>query len=319
MTVCAAFCAMPVAKAEVGIGVGDFWEYSMSMEEDGLEFAGNLKYSVKKEATVDSQQVFLLDVSGSGDLSGDAGGMTASGSYDVSGTQTRLKADFSLLKDQMEMEWELEAMTISISMSAGFLSEYSPAIDDYIGDDNMTLSTVVQSTSDVSETSWTVILGVNESDSQTVEQSLTLTVVETNVSVTVPAGTFDCCKVRADHESGGFTDTEYWFYSEEVGNYVKMSASSIGGIGDLELSDYGGKDGGAGIFSGENLWIIILLIAVVVVVIAVVLGMRSRRGRTPTPLGQPQPGPEIMPPQPGQPPAPPGGQMPPQPGQPPGG
>ncbi|HIH00612.1 TPA: hypothetical protein HA259_00765 [Thermoplasmata archaeon] len=196
----------------------------------------------------------------------------------------------------------------------GFETEYDSPMDDYIGDDDLTLNSVVTTTADVTETTWADMLGFTESDSDNYTQTVTMTVVETNVSVDVPAGTFDCCKVKVDIETDGYPDsTEYWYYSDEVGYYVKMGASSLGSEGELELEDYSGKDGGlSGLFSGTNLLIIILVIVVVVVLVAVAIGMRSRRGRGPVQMPPPQPGPAVPPPA-----TPPGEQTPPPPGYPP--
>ena len=141
-----------------------------------------------------------------------------------------------------------------------------------------------------------------------------MTVIEVNVSVEVPAGTFDCCKVKVESDTDGFVVTEHWYYSEEVGFYVKMGASSLGAIGDLELEDYSGKDKGViGLFTGDNLWITILIIVVVVIVVVVAVGMRSRRGKMPTPMVPLRPGPDAMPPAPDQSPVPPADPTPPPP------
>ena len=284
----------------------------MDVDEDGMLMEGSFKVKVDRESTIDSQQVFVLEISGSGDVSGDLEGSTISGSFDITGEQARLKSDFNILSETIEIEMSMSAMGISVSGTLGFETEYDSPMDDYIGDDDMTLNSVVTTTTDTTEDTWADMLGFNESDSDTFSQTVTMTVVETNVSVDVPAGTFDCCKVKVDIETDGYPDsTEYWYYSDEVGFYVKMGASSMGSEGELELEDYSGKDSGlSGLFSGTNL-LIILIIVVVVVLIAVAVGMRSRRGRGPVQMPPPQPGPAAPPP------APPGEQTPPPPGQPP--
>lgn len=313
------FCAMPAARAEIDIGVGDYWEYSMDMEDDGMTMDGSFKIKVDSESTVASQQVFILEISGSGDLSGDFDGETISGSFDVSGHQTRVKSDFNVMSETVEIEMSMSAMGITIPASFGFETEYEPSADTFIGDDDMSLDSVVSTTMETTETTWMDMLTMNESDSDTFSQTITMTVVETNVSRTVPAGTFECCKIRVDVVTDGYPDsTEYWYYSDEVGYYVEMGAGSLGSEGSLELEDYSGRDGGlAGLFSGSNLLIMILIIVVAVVLIAVLLGMRSRRGKAPAPMQPLQPGPETPPPSPWQPPAPPGDQSPPPPGYPP--
>jgi hypothetical protein len=318
LMIAAAFCVMPSVRAELDIEVGDFWEYSMDMDDDGMVMTGGFKLKVDSESTVGTDEVFVLKLSGSGDLSGDMTGDVVSGSFDISGHQTRAKSDFNIMSEVIEMEMSVQGAGLSISMTAGFSTEHEPSVDDFIGDDDLSLNSVVSTTTETTETSWMNVLGMNESDDDTSQQTVTMTVVATNVTVTVPAGTFDCCKVEVEVVTDGYTDsTEYWYYSDEVGFYVKMGASSLGSVGDLELKDYGKDDGIAGLFSGINLMIMILVIVVIVVLIAILIGMRSRRGKAPMSMGPPQPGPEIPPPSPVQPPAPPRDTGPPPPGYPP--
>lgn len=322
LIIAAAFCALPSAEGETDIGVGDFWEYSLSMDDEGMVMDGTFKLKVDSQTTVGSQQVFILKITGTGEVSGDLEGDTISGSFDMSGHQTRAVADFNIMDEVIEMDMTMEAMGMSVTGTLGFSTEYDPSVDDYIGDDDLSLNSVVSSTAEATESSWFNILGMNESEDDTSTLTTKMTVVETNVSVTVPAGTFDCCKIKVESTIDDFIDsTEYWYYSDEVGYYVKMDASSFGGTGDMELESYNsGDDGGIlGMFTGDNLWVTILIIAIVVVLIIVIVGTRSRRGKTPTTMGQAaQPGPEIPPPYPGQPPGPPGDPgMPPPPGYPP--
>ncbi|MGB2825767.1 MAG: hypothetical protein WBC49_03925 [Thermoplasmata archaeon] len=312
--VAAAFCVIPSARAGVDVGVGDYWEYTASMDDDGLTMDGSFKLSIESETTLDAHEVFVLDISGSGDVSGAIEDVSISGSFDLTGFQKRVKADFNLVVEEIQMEMEMGGMGITMSGTFGFLTEYDSSMDDYIGNDDLAVDTVVTTSSDATETSWMSFLGMNESDSQTNSRTLTMTVVEVNVSVDVPAGTFDCCKVKVESDTDGFVETEYWYYSEEVGFYVKMGASSLGAIGDLELEDYSGKDKGViGLFTGDNLWITMLIIVVVVIVVAVALAMKSRRGKMPTPMVPLQPGPDAMPPAPDQSPVPPADPTPPPP------
>lgn len=307
--IAAAFCAMPSAKSEADIAVGDFWKYSLSMDDEGMVMTGTFKMEVDSKTTVGSQEAYTVKISGDGDLDMDLEGIVMSGSFDLSGHQTRMVSDFNLIDETVEMEMSVSIMGLSVDGTSGTTTEYDPSMDDYIGDDDMSLASEVTTTVDVTETTWFSLAGFGDTGEETdnYSQTVTMTVVETNVTVTVPAGTFECCKVKVETTVDGYPDsTEYWYYSEEVGYYVKMDASSLGGAGDMELEDYGNKGGGiAGLFSGTNLLIMILIIAVVVVLVAVLTGMRSRRRKALTPMGPPQPGPEIPPPTPGQPPAPP--------------
>ena len=312
--VAAAFCVIPSARAGVDVGVGDYWEYTASMDDDGLTMDGSFKLSIESETTLDAQEIFVLDISGSGDVSGAFEDFSISGSFDLTGFQKRVKADFNLVAEEIQMEMEMGGMGITMSGTLGSLTEYDSSMDDYIGNDDLAVDTIVASSSNATVTSWMNFLGMNESDNQTTSQVITMTVIEVNVSVEVPAGTFDCCKVKVESDTDGFVVTEHWYYSEEVGFYVKMGASSLGAIGDLELEDYSGKDKGViGLFTGDNLWITILIIVVVVIVVAVALAMKSRRGKMPTPMVPLQPGPDAMPPAPDQSPVPPADPTPPPP------
>ena len=312
--VAAAFCAIPSARAGVDVGVGDYWEYTASMDDDGLTMDGSFKLSIESETTLDAQEVFVLDISGSGDVSGAFEDVSISGSFDLTGFQKRVKADFNLVVEEIQMEMEMGGMGITMSGTLGSLTEYDSSMDDYIGNDDLAVDTIVASSSDATVTSWMNFLGMNESDNQTTSQVITMTVIEVNVSVEVPAGTFDCCKVKVESDTDGFVVTEHWYYSEEVGFYVKMGASSLGAVGNLELVDFSNKDEGViALLTGDNLWITILIIVVVVIVVAVALGMRSRRGKMPTPMVPLQPGPDAPPPAPYQSPVPPADPTPPPP------
>jgi len=322
LMVATAFCALPAARAEVDIGIGDYWEYdfSSSMDDFGLIMDGSYKLSIESETTLDAQEIFALDVSGFGDVSGTFGDVSLSESFDITGFQKRVKADFNLVAEEIQMKIDMGSMMgIPLDINFSFLKEYDQPMDDYIGNDDLAVDTVVTSSSDVTVTSSVNSFGMNESDSLTTAQTLTMTVVEENVSVEVPAGTFDCYKVMVELDTDGFVDTRYWYYSEEVQSYVKMSATPFGAVADFELVDYSNKDDGVfGLFTGDNLWITLLIIVVVVIVVAVAFATKSRRGKTPT--APPQPGPIAPPPATDQSPVPPTDPTPPPPpGHPPSG
>ncbi len=312
--VATAFCALPAARAESDIGIGDYWEYdfSSSMGDFGLIMDGSYKLSIESETTLDAQEVFVLDISGFGDVSGTFGDVSLSESFDITGSQKRVKADFNLVAEEIQMKIDMGYMGITLSINFSFLKEYDQPMDDYIGNDDLAVDTVVTSSSDVTVTSSMNSFGMNESDSLTAAQTLTMTVVEENVSVEVPAGTFDCYKVMVELDIDGLVDTQYWYYSEEVQSYVKMSATPFGTVADFELVDYSNKDEGViGLFTGDNLWITLLIIVVAVMVVAVALAMKSRRGKTPA--VPPQLGPDAAPPASDQSPVPPADPTPPPP------
>jgi hypothetical protein len=287
------------------VEIGDYWKYSMDMEDDGLTITGDLEMKVDRTGTLGGQDIFILELSGSGEVSGSYEGATASGSMDITGVEKRLMSDFDVVSEDITMTMDLDVVVVSMSMEVGFIMSYSPSMDDFIGDNDMTLNSEVTSTYSATAEYWTNVLGMEDSDSETMSGETTMTVVQESVSVTVPAGTFDCCKVKVDTTMNGSTETEYWYYSDEVGFYVKRDMGNLG-AGELELEEYNTGEGGISMFTGDNLWLTILIIVVVVVIVAVAIAMRSRRGKMPTPMTPPQPDTQIPPPpgpgEPGMPP-----------------
>lgn len=291
----------------VDVEVGDYWKYSMEMEESGLTITGDLEMKVDRTGTLGGKDVFILELSGSGEVSGSLEGMTASGTVDIMGVEKRLMSDFDIVSEDVLMDMDVGALGITMSMKVGFITSYSPSMDDFIGDNEMALNSEVTSEYSATAEYWTNVLGMNESDSETMSGETTMTIVQESTSITVPAGTFDCCKVKVETTMNGSTETEYWYYSDAVGFYVKRDMGNLG-VGELELEEYntGDGEGAISMFTGDNLWLTILIIVVVVVIIAVAIAMRSRRGKMPTPMTPPQPDTQMPPPPgPGEPRVPP--------------
>ena len=295
------------AAEDTSFDAGDYWKYSFEADEDGLTMTGSLEMKIDRADTLGGKEVFYIDMSGSGEVSGSVAGMTISGSFDLDGEQVRLKSDFDVLSEDIEMTMEYGAIGLTIEMTMGFETQYDPSRDDFIGDGDMTLNSVQTSEFEATADYWTIIGGETSSESESMSGESTLTVVDESVSITVPAGTFDCCKVKVETTMDGTTETEYRYYSTEVGSYVKQDMATMG-MGELELEEYSFGESGGGassLFGGDNLWLILLVIVVVVAIVAVTIVMRSRRGKTPTPMTPLQPETQIPPPEPGQPQIPP--------------
>jgi hypothetical protein len=131
-------------------------------------------------------------------------------------------------------------------------------------------------------------------------------IVDANVSVTTAAGTFNCYKVEFTETVDDQTSTLVYYYSDEVGNYVKMvgaDESLLFGLPNVELKSYSYEAGGesAGILDGPTTLILIIVVIAAVVIIALALVMRSRKRAQVPPMIPPQ----EMPPQPPQVPPPP--------------
>jgi len=306
---------LPVAKhaaAAVDVEVGDYWKYEAGADVTGMSVDVTMKMKVTGTEGSGASEVYVISMTGSGDVSGSYSGFTVSGSVDYSGEMKRLKSNFSLVSSDLEMVISMKASGQSMKMTMGILQEYSPALDDYIGDNNPGHGGTIVSRSTVTSTTTMKIeisgfpADVSEVNSTDLAVQ-TIQVAASNESVTVPAGTFDCYKYTCDFDLGGMSETLTYYYSDDVGNYVKQVGTSemIGdfGNGELKSYSYGGKGSGgtSSLFSGTNLLIIIVVIVAVLVVVSLVLMMR-KRGKAVAPMPMQMPPPEM-----GAPPPPPPG------------
>jgi len=311
----AAVSLVPVPKnvaASVGAESGDYWTYAFDFEELGLSMNGKMKMKITATQGSGSSEVFFMKLTGSGDYSGDFEGTSVDGGFEVSGYETRLVSNFSLVATSLEFEMTMKAEGISLSMKIGMSGTYSPALDDYILDNNPGLGGTLVSRSTLTEQTWMSmeILGIPQNESETITEQVTVTqqVASANETIEVNAGTFECYKVTVT-ESGNETGTSVmtYYFSDLVGNYVKTVGASSGAnmmMGDVELSAYSYMGTGAGtssLFSGTNLLIIIVVIVAIIVVVSLVLMLR-RRSKPAAQMPMQAPPPEMGPP----PPPPPG-------------
>ena len=107
------------AEEDIGFDVGDYWKYSFEAEEDGMIMTGSLEMKIDRTDTLDGKEVFYLDMSGSGNVSGSMDDFTISGSFDIEGEQARLKSDFDLVSESVEISMEIGAMGITVEMTIG--------------------------------------------------------------------------------------------------------------------------------------------------------------------------------------------------------
>jgi len=305
----------PVAKdaaAADGVEVGDYWKYEAGADVEGMSLSGTIKMKVTGTEGSGASEVFVVALSGSGDVSGDLEGTTVSGSVDYSGEIKRLKSDFSLVSSDLDMVISVKAVGQTMKMTMGILQTYDPALDDYIGDNNPGHGGTIVCNSTVTTTT-TMKIEVSgfpvetESDTSTDSAVQTIQIAASNESVTVPAGTFDCYKYTYELELGGVSETMTYYYSDKVGNYVKEEGATevMGGFGNGELKSYSyggeGTGGTLSLFSGTNLLIIIVIIVAILVVVSLVLMMR-KRGKAAAPMPMPM---QMPPPEMGAPPPPP--------------
>ena len=293
------------AQAAMEVEVGDYWKYDSSADAEGMALSGAIKMKVTGTEGSGATEVYVLTLSGSGDLTGSYSGITVTGSVDYSGTIKRLVSNFSLVSSDMEIAMSMKMQGETMKMTIGILQSYSPALDDYIGDVFPGYGATVVSTSTVTSTTTMdmEVLGqhITDSDTTTDTATQTIQIAAANETVEVPAGEFECYKYMYALDLGGSAAAMTYYYSSEVGNYVKSEGSTdfTTGLGSIELLSYsyaGRGSGGASLFSGSSLFIIIVVIVAVVVLVSLVLMMR-KRGRTPMPM-MPPPQTSVPPPPP---------------------
>ncbi|MCU0852204.1 MAG: hypothetical protein MUC90_02960 [Thermoplasmata archaeon] len=291
------FCAVPVSAEDVDIGVGDYWEYEFGGDFEGLSLEGTYKLKVddSTEKTINgtSTEVFLVDVTGSGDLSGSFESTVVTGQLTISGTMVRLRSNFSLASNLLMMNMEMTGIGMTFDMDVGMEDTFTPVMDDYLGDEQLENGAVFESESTVSSETWFNILGFNESESSTTDAQVRSEVVGIDVPVSVTAGDFTCYKIEVSAEGGNESLASYYYYSDEVGNYVKIEGGDpVSGLADLELKSYSYSEGGGLLALFEDPMMIILIAVLVAVIIIVVLALVLRkRGRAPVQMMPPPPPP----------------------------
>ncbi|OGS42459.1 MAG: hypothetical protein A3K67_04165 [Euryarchaeota archaeon RBG_16_62_10] len=238
-----------------------------------------------------STEVFVITQTGSADISGGFEGITMSGDMTMTGTIHRLSSNFSIVGMSMSMAMDVTAGGISMDMTMAIEGDYSPPMDDYVGDAALSVGYTSTSGCTATETTTIDFFGMNETDTYVDDMTMTLEVVAANVSVTTEAGTFSCYKVEVTTDFGGDISTVDYYYSEKVGNFVKMEGDNdpILGLAGLELKSYShGGSGGAGILGGAGIWIILAVVVAAVVLLGLaVLMMTRKRAQMPPPMMPP--------------------------------
>lgn len=277
-----------------GIEVGDFWEYSGDLgASQNLSGPIKIRMSVAekiKEAVPGSQRtedVFRLNLSGSGQVSINALGFRSNTTATITGTLDRLTSNFSFLSASVIAQASLAVQGFEVPAKVSVRANADPSVDDYIGDHPLRAGTRVESKSQVSISASLNIIIFNQSLASMSENiTFSMTVLRENVSVSVPAGTFsDCSEVNVIAAVGaGSPNHGLWYYSSKVGNYVKMAganASPVPLFGEnAVLVSYSHKgDRAFSLFSGIGVVFLAVVIAGVAVLVIVGLVARSRKNR----------------------------------------
>jgi hypothetical protein len=278
LTVLFSLSAAPVQAADASWSKGDKWVYSWAASEEGLLFDMDGSMEMKVDRTTSDS--YVMSLTGTATVSGTFMNASISGSGHFSGSMTRAKANFGAISTTMIMNVSVSSGALTIGMEMGVMTTASPPLNDLPINQALVPGMHIWSNSTITGTSWFNIAGFeNESDTISTTEHLEL-VVGANETITTPAGTFECIKLSAGALPGALT----YYYSEEVGNYVKVSGTAgmdIGyaGIGDLTLESYSyGESGIMSFITGKNWWVTALIIAAIAAFVVGLVAMR-RRGR----------------------------------------
>ncbi len=285
-----AIALLPIAEEAAAVlefEKGNFWMYSAEIDSAGMSISASVKMKIVGTESSGESAVYLIAITGSGDVSGTFNGSAVSGDVGISGEERRLVSNFSLVSSDLMFYISISMQGVAANMTMSMLVVYSPAIDDFIGDRFPGYGVRVNSNCTVTATtSMSMELGgetFSYSDSFTTTAFQTIEVASTNQTVVVPAGSFDCYQYTKTLLMGGESSVLTYYYSSEVGSYVKTTGSDdlLTTLGEVELESYSYAGRGAGIsslLSGTNLLLITLAIVAVVVIVGLVIAMR-RRGR----------------------------------------
>lgn len=305
---CLVLSAVPGAAAELDISVGDYWTYVYSLDAEGMILDGDMKMKVTEKDSFAGDEVFVIEISGSGEMSGEIEDLLdLGGEFTLSGTEMRLTSNYSFAWSILVFSITAETPFLTMTIQMGIEATANPVQDDYIGDDPLEGGTEVISNSTISTEQWFNALLTNESYSDEVSVTTLMTVADATQTVVVPAGSFECWKITMEvrtYYGAMLYDSAYstLYYSEKVNNYVKMEGDAVYGgmFSSLELKSYS-ADAGAASFLSDYWWVLVLVVVVIVVVVLLLIVVK-RGGRTPTPVPGQQPGYQYQAPPPVTPP-----------------
>ena len=281
--------------AAVDRSAGDYWVYESEMDYEGITISGSFRYEFeeKDSLTLGSETYDVNVMKVTGTMTGETEdflGISASMEMVFDGYAYEVEGGIASVKEDMYTWANMTIGTGSLALVSRVetqsVTTYAPPLLSGFVDGETGTGDQWNETTDISATSTTWVDGTMESThSDDYTESYAFTVAAAEETVTVGAGTFTCLKITVMDESD---DYEVYWYSSEVGSWVKLSSYSMGDATPymtLELSeyDYGG-------ISAMALLLMVGVIMIVVVVILVVLLMR-RRGRTPAQAPQQMPPP----------------------------
>jgi len=303
----------PVIGADAGIGVGDYWEYEVTVQMP----IGDVDMGIPMEFTLQGVARFEIMSKTTEAIAGtETEVLNAKANLTVVMSAlgiTFMTMDFRVMAGFIESSFDMSsfAMVMNTSTPAlgpmpasyseiGIIANLTPALDIFAGDNDLSSGSNWTSHSTMYISSgWMNSNGTNESSGASFEDmSVGFGVNDTDVSVTVPAGTFSCTKIELQNPGGS---PIYLYYAEKANFYAKMESRSDLGNVTAELKSYSVGRGG-GILSGTTGMLIVGGLVAVIVIVVVALILMRKRGAGKAPMQPAQPA-EIPPsPPPGPPP-----------------
>jgi hypothetical protein len=265
------------------------------MDFEGITVAGDFRYEFeeKDSLTVGSETYNVNVMKVTGTMTGETDeflGMSASAemvfdgySYDLEGGMATVKEDMYIWAN---MTIDTDLLPVTTRMETQDVTTYSPPLMSGFLDGETGTGDEWEETTNVTTSSTTWVDGAMDSTlSDEYEETYSISVAAAEETVTTDAGTFSCLKMTVIDESDDYV--VYW-YSSDVGAWVKMSSYSMGETTPfmtLELVEYS--------HGGLSAMMVMLVVGVViaVVVVVVVIMLMMRRGRTPSPQQMPPPPP----------------------------
>lgn len=299
----------PVIGADAGIGVGDYWEYEVTIQMpmgDGgmgipMEFTiqGIARFEILSKTTenIAGTETDVLNAKANLTIVMSALGFTA-GTMDFRVMAGFVASSFDMASFAMVMNTSTPAFG---SMPAtysemGVIATLTPALDIFAGDNDLSSGSNWTSNSTMYISSgWMNYNGTNgSSGAGSGDMSVGFGVADADVSITVPAGTFSCTKIELQNPG---SSPIYLYYAEKANFYAKMEYRSDSGNVTADLKSYSVGGGGGGILSGTTGMLIVGGLVAVIVIVAVALILMRKKGAGKAPMQPAQPT-EIPPPPP---------------------
>lgn len=277
---------------------GDYWLYEAEMDyEEGITVTGNFRYEFEREDSLtigsETHEVCVMKVTGT--VSGQTEeflGMSASVEIVFNGYSYDLEGSMATVKEDMytwaNLTFETDLMDITTRTESQDVTTYSPPLlSGFVDGETGTGDEWLEMTN-VSTTSTAWEDGVIDSTySDEYVETYFITIAPAEETVTTDAGTFTCLRITS---TDGSDDYVVYWYSSEVGAWVRMSSYSMGDETpylNLELVEYS--------HGGLSTIMILLIVGVIVIVVVVLVALLlMRRRRTPIPQQMPPPPPPTV-------------------------